>query len=240
MPRIDALQPRGRCDAIPDHRRIPNVAAASAESEVIVSVVGVRMNCQTSLFTVTSLGSSLLIAAAALSGCAPPLPGPADTEPPPSEEVADTLSSQSHDGRCTWSQWGQTASHDGQTCARGQAPDNILHHIVYDPFEFLEMAEGQGDLFIHYQSPLTDDDGNFYMLQKGGTYTPCDPPGSRHPGCGFDQGNLVNEIWSENKYRRHGNSFELARSSASDWKPFPVFVWEPMFQPALAGPLLYV
>src|ERR1041384_7651964 len=113
MPRIDALQPRGRCDAIPAHRRIPNVAAASAESEVIVSVVGVRMNCQTSLFTVTSLGSSLLIAAAALSGCAPPLPAAPDPEPPRRGEAAAPLSPQPHDGRSTGSQGGQTASHDG-------------------------------------------------------------------------------------------------------------------------------
>ena len=199
------------------------------------------MHCQTSLFAVTSLGASLLLAAAAsagLSGCAPPEPEPGDDAAP--SEAADALSSQSHDGRCTWSQWGQTASHDGQTCARGQAPDNILHHIVYDPFEFQEMAAGSGDLFIHYQTPLTDDDGNFYMLQKGGTYTQCDPPGSFQPGCGVDHANLLNETWSENKYRRHGNSFELAWSFQSDWKPFPVFLWEPMFQPALSGPLLYV
>src|SRR5881394_288623 len=27
---------------------------------------------------------------------------------------------------------------------------------------------------------------------------------------------------------------------ASDWKPFPVWAWEPMFQPALSGPFIYV
>lgn len=195
------------------------------------------MHWKQSSFTI--LGSSVLIAAAALGGCALPEAG-ADDPGATATAAPDALSSRSHDARCTWSQWGQSASHDGQTCARGQAPDNILHHIVYDPFEFQEMAEGGGDLFIHYQTPLTDEDGDFYMLQKGGTYTPCDPPGSFQPGCGLDHGNLVNETWSENKYRRHGDSFELAWSFESDWKPFPVFVWEPVFQPALAGPLLYV
>ena len=27
------------------------------------------------------------------------------------------------------------------------------------------------------------------------------------------------------------------RTFETDWKPFPVFLWEPMFQPALHGPL---
>jgi hypothetical protein len=198
------------------------------------------MNCKHSLFTVRSLGSSLLVAAAALSGCALPEPE-TSAETASTAQAIDTVSSQSRDGGCTWSQWGRSAGHDGQSCARGQEPSNILHHLVYDPFEFQEMAEGGGDLFIHYQAPLNDDDGNFYMLQKGGTYTPCDPPGSGTPdGCGIDPRNLANEIWSENKYRRHGRSFEQVWSFASDWKPYPVFLWEPMFQPALAGPLLYV
>jgi hypothetical protein len=146
------------------------------------------------------------------------------------------------DDRCSWTQWGQSAAHDGQSCVRGQKPTKILDHIVYDPFEFQEMAEGGGDLFIHYQVPLNDDDGNFYMMQKGGTYTSCDPPGSGTPApCGIDQANIVKEIWSEKKYHRTRNgSFEEAWSFASDWKPFPVFLWEPMFQPALSGPILYV
>jgi hypothetical protein len=104
------------------------------------------------------------------------------------------------------------------------------------------MAEGFGDLFIHYQAPLNDDNGNFYMMQKGGTYTSCDPPGSGTPApCGIDQANIVNEIWSEKKYHRtHNGSFQEVWSFQTDWKPFPVFLWEPIFQPALAGPILYV
>jgi hypothetical protein len=158
-------------------------------------------------------------------------------------EVVDEATSQSPlQGGCTWSQWGGSATHDGQTCARGQAPSNVLHHIEYDPFQFQEIAEGEGLLFVHYQVPLNDNQGNFYMMQKGGTYTSCDPPASGTPfPCGFDRENIVKQTWSENKYRRKANgSFEEVWSFESDWKPFPVFLWEPMFQPALAGPLLYV
>jgi hypothetical protein len=146
------------------------------------------------------------------------------------------------DRGCTWTQWGRSASHDGATCARGQDPRTILHHIVYNPFEQQEMDENFGGLFGHYQVPLNDGDGNYYMMQKGGAYVSCDPPQSGEPfPCGNARGNQLRQTWSEIKYRRrHDGSYEQVWSFASDWKPFPVFRWEPMFQPALAGPLLYV
>jgi len=143
---------------------------------------------------------------------------------------------------CAWTQWGQTASHSGATCARGQQPERVLGHIVYDPFQLQEIAESFDSLLVHYQVPLNDEEGNFYMMQKGGTYTPCDPPGSGRPfPCGIAPENVAQETWSENKYRRkRDGSYEQTWSFESDWKPYPVFLWEPMFQPALAGPLLYV
>ena len=146
------------------------------------------------------------------------------------------------DRSCTWTQWGQSASHNGQSCARGQTPKRILDHIVYDPFQFQEMRDSFGDLFVHYQAPLNDSIGNYYMMQKGGTYTSCDEPGSGTPfPCGFDPANIAQQTWSETKYHRKADgSFAKAWSFDSDWKPYPVFLWEPMFQPALAGPLLYV
>jgi hypothetical protein len=118
------------------------------------------------------------------------------------------------DDHCAWTQWGQSAAHDGQACVRGQAPTNVLHHVVYDPFEFQEMSETFGDLFIHYQVPLNDDDNNFYMMQKGGTYTSCDPPGSGTPApCGIDPANIVKQTWSENKYHRRANGARCGRCS---------------------------
>jgi hypothetical protein len=174
---------------------------------------------------------------------------PTEAPPPPSsaedaaastgEAVADLGID---DLACTWSQWGQNASHQGQSCARGQDPNRILDHIVYDPFEFKELSEDFGLLFIHYQAPLNDSAGNYYMMQKGGTYTTCDPPSSGTPApCGFDPANVAQETWSENKYRRKlDGSYEQVWSFATDWKPVPVFLWEPMFQPALSGPLMYV
>ena len=143
---------------------------------------------------------------------------------------------------CGWTQWGQSAAHDGGSCARGQEPRTVLDHIVYDPFQVQEIREGGGDLFVHYQVPLNDDDGNFYMMQKSGAYTSCDPAGSGQPApCGIDPANIAKEIWSEKRYQRgRDGAFHDKWTFESDWKPFPVRLWEPMFQPALHGPLLYV
>jgi hypothetical protein len=163
-----------------------------------------------------------------------------ETASPEAGSVASELGLE--DRTCAWTQWGQNAAHVGQACVRGQQPTRILDHLVYDPFEFQEMSQTFGALLVHYQVPLNDGNGNFYMLQKGGTYTPCDPPDSDTPApCGLDPENIAQEIWAEKKYHRTpGGSFEEAWSFASDWKPFPNILFEPMFQPALAGPLLYV
>jgi len=143
---------------------------------------------------------------------------------------------------CSWDQWGQSAAHDGQTCVRAQKPTRELAHIVYDPFQTLEIADGGGDLFVHYQAPLTDDEGNFFMMTKTGTYTPCDPPGSGQPApCGLDPANVAQEIWTEKRFHfGKGGAMQEKWTFTSDWKPYPVFKWEPMFQPALSGPFIYV
>jgi hypothetical protein len=176
------------------------------------------------------------LAITAAGGCASELMS--DPEPVATGEVSAELG----DAGCTWNQWGQDASHSGSSCVKGQAPENVLDHIVYDPFEFEEIANSFGVLFIHYQAPLNDDNNNYYMLRKGGTYVSCDPPGSGQPaGCGFDVANRLNQTWSEVRYeRRKDGKFAEKWAFESDWKPFPVFLWEPMFQPALAGPLMYV
>src|SRR5882672_1745242 len=112
---------------------------------------------------------SILWVLAAASGCSGELGGP-ETGAPGEAEAADAV----REGPgCTWSQWGQSAAHDGQACGRGQSPTHVLDHIVYDPFEFQEMSETGGNLFIHYQVPLNDGAGNFFMMHKAGTFTPC-------------------------------------------------------------------
>jgi hypothetical protein len=171
------------------------------------------------------------------SACSLPEDEPASAVTTATGEVRSAVAAD-----CTWSQWGRSATHDGQSCAVGQDPDRILNRIVYDPFEFRELTESGGVLFVHYPVPLTDDAGDYFMLQKGGSYTLCDSPGSGTPfPCGNDPANVAQQTWSETKYlRRADGQYQTLWTFHSDWKPFPVFLWEPMFQPALAGALLYV
>ena len=187
-------------------------------------------------------GSMLLVAA--MGACAGvPEPGAGPAEATQTEAAQSELSTAlSSPLSCSWTQWGQSADHAGSSCVRGQAPERVLDHIVYDPFEFQEIAEGFGGLFMHYQVPLTDAVGGFYMMHKAGTYTSCDPPGSGEPfPCGFAQENIVQEIWQEKRYQRlPSGKYVESWTFESDWKPFPLFRWEPMFQPALWGPIVYI
>jgi hypothetical protein len=143
---------------------------------------------------------------------------------------------------CTWEQWGQSAGHDGDTCVAAQTPLRELDHVVFDPFQFQEIAEGGGDLFVHYQAPLSDGENNFFMMHKAGTFLSCDPPGSGTPaGCGFDPANLLTQVWTEKGYHfGHDGHAEERWTFASDWKPIPDAGFEPMFQPALSGPFMYL
>jgi len=145
-------------------------------------------------------------------------------------------------GICTWDQWGGGADHEGDTCVAAQDPLRELAHIVYDPFEFQEIAELDGGLGVHYQAPLSDAEGNFFMMHKAGTYVSCDPPGSGEPApCGIDPANVRNEVWEEKGYHfRADGSAQERWTFASDWKPPTVGFFEAMFQPALSGPFIYI
>jgi len=84
----------------------------------------------------SSLAPILLAVACGVGGCVDP--GATEAQTMMSVSETPDIASSSHLSQdslgCTWSQWGQSAAHDGQSCVTGQAPSNILHHIVYDPF----------------------------------------------------------------------------------------------------------
>jgi hypothetical protein len=141
---------------------------------------------------------------------------------------------------CAWSQWGQSATHDGDICRPAQPDRRELAHVVFDPFVAQEQEDRFGLLFVHYQAALNDDLDNVYMMQKQGSFTPCDPPGSFEPfPCGMFA--PESQVWAENGYHWNHGKLEQRWSFASDWKPLwqPAF-FEPMFQPALWGPFIYV
>src|SRR5436305_5669492 len=100
---------------------------------------------------------------------------------------------------CDWTQWGQNAAHNGQTCARGQRDLRMLARVVVDPFAEREAAESQfgGYIPVHLPTPLADGDGNVFVVRKGGDYVNCDPPRSGVPApCGTSIGNIERQTWS--------------------------------------------
>src|SRR5262245_28590274 len=118
--------------------------------------------------------SNSVVGLAAMSGCAeaPAADAPKAMNDAMNDAASETTASTEADLAlsCSWTQWGQGPDHQGQSCIRGQEPNTVLGHIVYDPFQFQEIAENFGNLLVHYQVPLTDSFGGFYMMRKGGTY----------------------------------------------------------------------
>src|SRR5262245_58121880 len=128
----------------------------------------------------------------------------------------------------TWAQWAEGATHRSYACSRGQLPLALLDDVVIDPFVAQEVAEADGDLIIHYPSPLVVDH-DLYMEIKGGSYLSCSPPQSGTPaGCG-PPWTWASETWNETHFTI-ANDGKLARdwSFASDWKPMPLAGFEPL------------
>jgi outer membrane protein assembly factor BamB len=140
--------------------------------------------------------------------------------------------------RCEWNQWGQSAAHDGQVCVDGQRGLRMLARLTVDPFADQETAEHGGSLLVHYPAPLLDDDGGVFVMEKGGSYVSCDPPGSGQPvPCGPASRNQ--QVWMQRAYEwRHGE-LRPRWTFASDWKPIPT-AWEATFQAAMGERSLFI
>lgn len=146
-----------------------------------------------------------------------------------------------------WAQWGQNPQHTGEVAVSGQPPQAKLGDVVFDPFVDKEIAES-GALLMHYQAALVNAP-YIFMEVKTGAYTSCNPPGSKKPfPCGPDAWN--GEIWNETAWQWQNGQLASVWNFSSDWKPVPnsgssptnkgLAGWEPLFQPALSGPYVYV
>src|SRR5258707_1495298 len=129
----------------------------------------------------------------------------------------------------SWPQWGHDQNHSGTVNVAGQNLNAVRADIVYDPFVADEKApgNGDGDLLIHYQTPLVD--GNdVYMEFKTGTYTSITT--------------WETQIWNEKKLSWVGGNLVEQWNFQSDWKPVPYGspTWEPVFHAALAGNFVFV
>ena len=130
-----------------------------------------------------------------------------------------------------WPQWMKDQQHTGKTNVAGQNLNQILEDIVYDPFVEDEKApaNGDGDLLVHYQTPLVD--GNdVYMEFKTGVYTSITT--------------WETQIWNEKKLSWVGGNLVAQWNFQTDWKPVPFNPagpsWEPVFHATLAGSFVYV
>jgi hypothetical protein len=150
--------------------------------------------------------------------------------------------------KCNWTQFAQDPTHAGNACTKGQLPRKLLAHVVFDPFAGIAAAEaargGEATLLVHYPAPLVVDD-DVYLLAKGGSWTPCEPLGSFALADGGEQCGLAardSQSWGVQRLHWEGGILKPVWTYASDWKPPPFALtdWEPVFQPAIGGDVLYV
>lgn len=136
---------------------------------------------------------------------------------------ASTASGDDNPGqRCEWTQWGRSAAHDSQSCAKGQRVEKILAEKVLDPFVQNDTPYGSLD---HLQVPLSDNEGRVFIVGKSGI-----------------SGQPQTYVWSEKAYRWQHDQLVEQWTLASDWKPAPLKTntTNALWQPAMAQRFLYL
>jgi hypothetical protein len=130
-----------------------------------------------------------------------------------------------------WPQWALNAQHNTQSSILGQALNQNIVNLVYDPLVPAEMQAaldnfGEADLLVHYQAPLVDSNDTYMMFKSG-------------PYSFFDNST---QTWGETKYSWSGGALVQQWQFTSDWKAAgnQFDFWEPVFHPALANGSLYV
>jgi outer membrane protein assembly factor BamB len=139
----------------------------------------------------------------------------------------------SSSGTCVpWTQWADDPTHSGSVCVTGQDMARAIQTLPFDALAADEEADADGELVVHYQSPLILDE-DVYMMFKSGVYTPC-----TMTSCPLYR--WTSEVWSEKGYHFDGTKLVEVWTFTSDWKPEPDVGFQPMFQPAVSGDFIYV
>src|SRR5262249_15052656 len=107
-----------------------------------------------------------------------------------------------------------------------------------------EKAEAEGDLLAHYAAPIIAGD-DLYLEVKSGQYISCSPPGSGRLGASSNCGPNAwgSQTWNVKRFHWENGSLVEKWTFASSWKPVPAGLasgWEPVFQPVVSGPYVYV
>jgi len=128
----------------------------------------------------------------------------------------------------SWTQWSKDAQHTGEINVAGQGLNTVLADLIYDPFVDIEKnpANGDGDLFVHYQTPLVDGD-DMFMEFKSGTYTSITT--------------WESQTWNQKRFHWENGQLVEKWTFQSDWKPVPFGSpgWEPVYHAVLAGGFVY-
>lgn len=128
----------------------------------------------------------------------------------------------------SWTQWSKDPQHSGEINVAGQALNTVLADLVYDPFVDIEKnpSNGDGDLLVHYQTPLTDGD-DVFMEFKSGIYTSIT--------------NWEAQTWNQKRFHWENGQLVEKWAFQSDWKPVPFGgpFWEPVYHAVLAGGYVY-
>lgn len=128
-------------------------------------------------------------------------------------------------GGQNWAQFAQNPQHTGFLNVVGQNPDRILADIIYDANVPAELANNDGALLVHYQTPLVDGD-DVFMESKDGTYT---------------TNNYSTQRWHQNRFTWQGGQLVKVWTFDSDWVApgSQNDFWEPVYHAALANGFVY-
>src|SRR5215472_5821701 len=124
-----------------------------------------------------------------------------------------------------WPQWALNAQHTGQVNTVAQATNAILTSVTYDPLAPAEIA-ATGELGVHYQVPLIDDN-RVFMEFKAGTY---------------NKNRYSTQTWGENGFQWQNGQLVQTWSFTSDWTApgSQGDFWEPVFHGVLTNGTIYV
>jgi hypothetical protein len=145
----------------------------------------------------------------------------------------------------SWPQWAKDAQHTGFIQVAGQRASHKLAEIRYDPFVAQEKLDEGGELVVHYQVPLTEDN-SVYMEFKTGKWIPCNPPTAWQTGTACGPNTWDKEIWNQKRLDWQQGKLVEKWNYQSDWKPEPnagetnFGGWEPVFHPVLTGDFIYI
>lgn len=123
-----------------------------------------------------------------------------------------------------WAQFGGDQKHTGTSATVAQPLARVVANVVHDPYVAQEIQDS-GALYVHYPSPILDGDDVFMSLKRHVFIGPLFPI----------------TRWSVQRLHWENGTLVQKWVVTTDWEPVPdrVNLWEPTFQPVLAGGFVF-